>query len=249
MFKPILSIIIICLIASFIVSDESLAQTQTNNQPRVFILHSYEKDHVCGKPQRDGVIAALHDAGFDHGTNLTVREYHMDTKKINNTPELIEKQAKIALEQINEFKPDVLVTLDDNAFRTVALKFVDTEMAIVFSGMNGQPAGYNSQTPCIESREKPGHNITGVYEKLHIVDAIRVHSRIFPGHNKLKIIVDHSPTGKAISSAARRMSSGITIPSCRARIRLNARAYFCASSIGISDGFSPCNTLVVIFPT
>jgi hypothetical protein len=30
---------------------------------RVFILHSYEFDHVCGNPQRQGVIGALEKAG------------------------------------------------------------------------------------------------------------------------------------------------------------------------------------------
>jgi ABC-type uncharacterized transport system substrate-binding protein len=167
---------------------------------RVLILHSYEHNHVCGQPQHDGVVAMLKKTGFIENQNLELQLYYMDTKRKNNTPELIKKQADIALQKIKLFKPDVLVTLDDNAFKWVALQLVDTDISVVFSGVNGQPEMYQQQKPFMFSRDNPGHNITGVYEKLHIVDAMRVHSRLFPGFQKLKIITDQSPTGKAINT-------------------------------------------------
>lgn len=171
---------------------------------RIFILHSYEADHVCGQPQHNGVVAALKKHGFNEKENLKIRTYHMDTKRKNNTSELMEEQAEIALEKIKAFRPHVLVTLDDNAFRTVALELVDTPVSIVFSGMNGQPQAYHQKKPCINSKSEPGHNITGVYEKLHIADAIKVHSKLFPNLKKIKLFVDTSPTGKAISKQIRR---------------------------------------------
>ncbi len=170
---------------------------------RVFILHSYEENHVCGQPQHDGVIAAMKKAGFEEHINLKIQVYHMDTKRKNNTPELIEKQSLIALKKIRHFKPDLLVTLDDNAFRTVALKLANSELSIVFSGMNGQPEDYNRQKNFMDSRKTPGHNITGVYEKLHVVDAIRVHSRIFPNLQEIRFFSDHSPTGQAVTKQIR----------------------------------------------
>lgn len=72
-------------------------------------------------------------------------------------------------------------------------------MPIVFSGMNTQPEAYNKQNHFLNTRIKPGHNITGIYEKLHIVDAIRVHKKMFPDFQKIIIFSDLSPTGKAIS--------------------------------------------------
>jgi ABC-type uncharacterized transport system substrate-binding protein len=170
---------------------------------RVFVLHSYEQGHVCGQPQYDGVMAALTRAGFKDGAGLDVQTYYMDTKRKNNTPALIERQARIALEKIRVFHPDILATIDDNAFRTVALKLVDSSISIVFSGMNGQPEDYNRKRRFMESREHPGHNITGVYEKLHFVDAVRVHSRLFPGLKKILVLEDLSPTGKAIAKQIR----------------------------------------------
>lgn len=186
-----LQIIILVLFTVFLVSA-AMAQGQRH---RVFILHSYEKDHSCGQPQADGVIVALKHAGFDD-KNIDIQSFYMNTKR---RPELIEQQARIALKTIREFKPDVLVTIDDNAFRTVALQLVDTSIGIVFSGMNGQPENYNETKRFMECRKNPGHNVTGVYELLHIVDAIRIHSEIFPDLIETRIIIDRdSPTGKAI---------------------------------------------------
>lgn len=194
-------ILIFCLIIASIVTgvDISIARSASRSPTRIFILHSYEKGHVCGQPQHDGVIAALKKAGFKGKENVEIKVYYMDTKRKNNTPELIKKQAQMALDQIRFFEPDVLVTLDDNAFRSVALNLVDSNLSVVFSGMNGQPEDYNQTKHFMNARSQPGHNITGVYEKLHICDAINVHSKLFPGFKKIIFFVDPSPTGRAIS--------------------------------------------------
>ncbi len=166
---------------------------------RVFILHSYEQHHVCGQPQHDGIVAILEKEGFVEGRNLVLKSYFMDTKRKNNTQELIEQQADKALRLIDEFQPHVLVTLDDNAFRTVALKRVGAPFGIVFCGLNGQPVDYNAQKTFFISSETPGYNITGVYEKLHIVEAIRVQEKILPNLRKVRMLCDISPTGKAVA--------------------------------------------------
>ena len=164
----------------------------------VFIVHSYRMDNICGAPQQQGVLESLAEAGFMDGENLIVHTYGMDTKKVNNTPELIDRQAEIVLKKVKEINPDVLVLLDDNAFRTVGLKLVGSGINIVFSGMNGQPEYYDGKIKWMDSRSKPGHNITGVYEKLHFIDACRVQKKILPGLDKVLVLLDESPTGKAI---------------------------------------------------
>lgn len=175
-----------------------LAQTSSLYAARIFILHSYEKDHVCGQPQHDGVVAALRQAGYHEGENLELQVYFMDTKQRNNTPELINREASLARKRIDAFKPDVLVTLDDNAFSSVGLTYVDASFPVVFCGVNNLLENYNARVPFMNSRQAPGHNITGVYEKLHVSDALRVHSSLFPGVQKVQFIVDTSVTGRAI---------------------------------------------------
>ena len=167
---------------------------------RLFVLHSYEAHHVCGRPQHEGFVEALKGAGFRENDNLTVQTYYMDTKRRNNTSALMAHQAEVALEQIESFAPNVLVTFDDNAFRTVALRLVDTSIPVVFCGLNGQPEAYDKTIHFMDSRRHPGHNITGVYEKLHVVDALNVHAKLFPDFGRIVFFTDVSPTGMAITT-------------------------------------------------
>ncbi len=208
-------VIILMCIFLYGISEKSHA----DEVKKIFILHSYEQDHVCGQPQHDGVLASLASMGFKSGENLLVETYFMDTKRKYNSSELIANQAEIALAAITAFSPDVLVTIDDNAYRTVALKLVDRPLSIVFSGMNAQPEDYNSITMSIKSWKQPGHNVTGVYEKLYFVDALRVHAKLFPGLEKVVVFVDTSPTGKAIMKQIELEIAGEQLP-CKLDIRV-----------------------------
>lgn len=165
---------------------------------KIIIVHSYEENHICGQPQHDGVIQALADAGWIVGKNVELSAYYMDTKRKNNTEALIARQASVALQEIERFDPDVVVTLDDNAFKTVALPLSGKPVNIVFSGMNGQPEDYNRYRRFMQNRSKPGGNITGVYEKLHIREAVQVLATMHR-IKKTLILYDQSPTGKAIA--------------------------------------------------
>ncbi len=196
-------VILLCLAAS------CCAETEVK---KLFILHSYEENHVCGQPQHDGVLASLKEKGLGVGESLHVKTYYMDTKRKNNSHELMEKQAEIALSHISDFSPDVLITIDDNAFRTVALELVDKPLAIIFSGMNGQPEDYNRYTQVVDSWQKPGHNVTGVYEKLYFVEALKVHKKLFPDLDTIIAFVDTSPTGRAIKKQIELEISGKELP-------------------------------------
>lgn len=65
--------------------------------------------------------------------------------------------------------------------------------------MKGQPEDYQCSFGLMENREKHGHNVTGVYEKLHIRDAVRIMNHIMPNLKKVRVLTDLSPTGKAIA--------------------------------------------------
>jgi ABC-type uncharacterized transport system substrate-binding protein len=201
----------------WLVPGPVLAEQQAK---RLFFLHSYESGHICGQPQHDGVLKALAEAGWVADANLIVQAYFMDTYRTNNTPELIKAQGEQALQAIRQFQPDLLVTIDDNAFRTVVPSLVDQPLAVVFTGMNAQPEDYNGSFKFMESREQPGHNVTGIYEKLHIKDAIRVMSHILPGLKKVRVLTDTSPTGKAIAKQVElELSSGAPL-SCQVELRV-----------------------------
>ena len=188
-------ILFVFIIFCFFCSSAVAGKIETKS---IMIVHSYGLDNICGDPQHQGVVERLAKAGFVAGENLTVHQYAMGTKKINNTPELIAKQVEVVLEKVDSIQPDALVLLDDNAFRTVGLKLVDSDINIVFSGLNGQPEDYDRKVKWMNSRSAPGHNITGVYEKLHFIDACKVQKKILPGLKKMLVVSDESPTGRAV---------------------------------------------------
>ena len=170
---------------------------KTQKLPLVFIVMSYEHGNVCGQPQEDGVISALADAGFVNGKTIIIKHFYMDTKRTYNTPEAITQRGKLALQAVKKASPDIVVTIDDNAARTVMLPLIGAKIPVVFSGINKQPEDYNQQKHFMDSRENPGNNVTGVYEKRHIATAFKIMKVIIPSLQKVICLTDCSPTGKA----------------------------------------------------
>jgi putative ABC transport system substrate-binding protein len=169
---------------------------------RVYIVQSYEKGHVCGEPQAEGIIEALGAAGWMVGRNLTVRTYYMDTYRNNATPDAMLREGQSALAEIAEFKPDIVFVLDDAAVRFVMLPLLGrTDLSVVFSGMNGQPEMYDGLKKYMDSRAHPGGNATGVYEKLYAAQSLKVMAQAVPGlsDGKVVMITDMSPTGNALT--------------------------------------------------
>ena len=99
----------------------STAALAAEDVKRVYIVASYEQEHVCGWPQEQGVIKGLVQEGWIEGINLSVKRFHMDTKRTNTSPEAMQTVAAEVRKEIDSFKPNVIVTLDDNAFREIGL--------------------------------------------------------------------------------------------------------------------------------
>jgi ABC-type uncharacterized transport system substrate-binding protein len=191
-------LILFCLIFCLITTSAAAQEVK-----RAYIASSYEKNHICGGPQEEGVIKGFNKTGWFEGMNLKIKRYYMDTKRKNTTPEAMKKEANIVFGQIKEFKPEVLVVVDDNAFREVALPLAGRkDLPVVFSGMNGQPESYNAQKRFMDKRERPGGNITGVYEKLYVIRSMIVMQRAITSLKGKKIvgITDYSPTGNALTA-------------------------------------------------
>src|SRR5260370_442116 len=158
-----------------------VAMAQSQPAKRIYIVQSYEKGHVCGEPQAEGILDALAAGGWEVGRNLTVQSYYMDTYRINAAPEAMKAEGQKALAEIAEFKPDIVFALDDAAVRQVMLPLIGrTDMSVVFSGMNGQPEIYNDPKHYLDSREHPGGNVTGVYEKLYAAQSLKVMAQAVP---------------------------------------------------------------------
>lgn len=181
-----------------------LAAEKANITPKkVFVVHSYSKNNVCGLPQGEGVTAGLISYGWIPGQTLELRSHYMDTKIKNFTPEALKREAEIVLQKIRTFKPQVVVVLDDNAIREVMLPLVgDPDISLVFTGMNAQPESYSKEKNFFDNKQRPGHNVTGVYEKLYVTKSIAVMEAAltdFRKGDKMVGITDHTPTGDAVT--------------------------------------------------
>ena len=178
-----------------------LPYSQAIGMQKVFFIHSYDSNNVCGVPQQTGAVNMLKKLGFEEEKNIKYETFYMDTKKTYTSPEQQKERGKIALSMIKEFDPDVVMVIDDNAVRHVMLPLVDTKYQVVFSGMNGQVEDYDKIVEFMETREKPGHNITGVIEDMHFAESFRLMQRIIPAFKKVVFIADRTPTGNALSNA------------------------------------------------
>jgi putative ABC transport system substrate-binding protein len=179
-----------------------VAHGLTQSAKRIYVVHSYEKGHVCGEPQAEGIMGALKAGGWTTDSNLGVRSYYMDTYRANAAPEAMVREGQTALDEIATFKPDLVFVLDDPAARFVMMPLVGRpDLSVVFSGMNGQPEMYNEMKKFLDSRARPGNNVTGVYETLYVAQSLKVMAQAVPGlrSGKVVMITDQSPTGNALT--------------------------------------------------
>ena len=183
---------------AFLATTPALAQ---HAPKRVYIVQSYEAGHVCGEPQAEGELQSLAAAGWIVGRNLEVKTYYMDAYITNTSPESMRREGQNALREIEEFKPDLVFANDDAAIAQVMMPLVGGSIPIVFSGMNGQPEMYNERKHYMDSWAHPGSNVTGVYEKLYAVQAIKVMEQAVPGlrGSKVAMITDYTPTGNGLT--------------------------------------------------
>lgn len=178
---------------------------------KILIVSSYEPGQVTGQPQLDGILLALKQAGFADDRNLQVKHFFMDTLRTFTSAEQIEERARLALEQIQTFAPDLVITIDDNAARTVMLPLAGSAIPVVFTGMNRQPEYYLQTKKFMETRENPGGNVTGVYEKIHLAKAMEIMHTI-TGMGKVAFIYDSSPTGDAFRIQIDKEMAGTSSP-------------------------------------
>jgi|GEM_PF-3984131 len=99
--------------------------------------------------------------------NLSIAPIIADQLK-NSRSEIASVFANIITE-LDSFDPDIILLGDDNADNYIGNHYLDSSIPIVFWGINGLPLKYD----LLDSLEKPGHNVTGVYQAGYHLDSIR----------------------------------------------------------------------------
>ncbi len=184
---------------------------------RFFVVSSYHREYLYSQETNKGFCAAMLQFGYldtpQQAERYTKNDYiesskaiiqkaWMDTKRKNSKPEM-EAAAMQITQAIKAFEPDLLFLGDDNAANYIGNQFLDTEIPIVFWGINNTPVKYG----LVDRPEHPGHNVTGVVELGYYEETLQLLKTLVPHVKTFAILSDESETGrshvKAIESLAR----------------------------------------------
>lgn len=144
----------LALILALVLPSIAAAETGT----RVLHVDSYHRGNEWNDRIADAVVATLEDAGVE------VRVIHMDTKR--NPDEAFKEQAALeVVEVIEDWRPDVVTTSDDNAAKyLIAEHYQDADLPFVFCGLNWDASTYGL----------PFSNTTGMVEVTPIPQILRL---------------------------------------------------------------------------
>jgi len=148
---------------------------------KVFVVFSYHPEFSWVISENGGI-----DEVFE-GKKLEVERFYMDTKRKTGL-EWMKQVSDSAIARIETFKPDVLMVFDDNACEWVAKHYVNTDLPVVFAGMNNEPSDYGF----------PAENVTGVIERIPFYDIISFLKTLVPEVQSVAFISDDSPTSEGI---------------------------------------------------
>ena len=154
------------------------------SKPRIFVLHSYNLDFSWTRDINIGIERILKHKPY------SMRWHYMDTKR-NPSAEYKEKAGKIAINAIKNWNPNIIIAVDDNAQKFVAVHFKNKKsINIVFTGVNASIKAYGYEK---------AKNVTGVLERIPFQEFREIFVQILP-ENKRRIvhISDSSVTSQLI---------------------------------------------------
>jgi len=204
--------IILVLIVSFcLITFSSGAATKTSGKKRLIVVDSYHQEYLWSQHANEGFCAALlklkyldnkaQVAAFTHkdytmSQRAVVKRIWMDTKRKNSKKELAAATHK-AVQIIKKFKPDLIFLGDDNAANYIGNQFLDMHFPMVFWGVNNTPVKYG----LVDRADKPGHNVTGVYQTTYYKDSLQLLKTIVPSVETFAVLSDNTTTGRIHNKA------------------------------------------------
>lgn len=183
---------------------------------RIFVVSSYHREYLWSQETNKGLCAALVELkyltqkqadeytrkDYVEGDKAVVKKTWMDTKRKSSQADIAKTTARI-LPEISAFKPDIILLGDDNAANYIGSQYIDTPTPVVFWGINGTPLKYN----LLNSVEKPGHNVTGIYQSGYMKEAIFYLQKLVPDAKTIAILADDSETGRARAKELRNLAA------------------------------------------
>lgn len=163
----------------FLVSFTACEKKKTDAKKKVLIVHSYHLEYAWVKAIQDGIVENLDKE------KLEIQTIYMDTKR--NPSEDFKKEAgKKALERVKSFKPDVIITSDDNAQKYFGMQVASEKLApLVFCGVNASAEAY----------AYPGKEVSGILERPHLKQTMEMLESLSDVKSYM-VLTDDSPTSE-----------------------------------------------------
>lgn len=195
---------------------------QAASPKRIAIVSSYHPEFLWTSETNEGVLKALYEHGYlvdpSEGEIFTREEFYqndkvvlqkwwMDSKRKSTFPE-IQREVTRIINDLNDFEPDIVLTGDDNATNYLGNYYIDSETFLVFWGVNGSPMKYG----LLDSLEKPGHNITGVYQADYLKESVEFLQSLFPEIETIALLSDDSVSSRAKRKKLQRLGETGELP-------------------------------------
>ncbi len=153
------------------------------NAPKILHIASYHQEFSWTNHINQGIQTGLKNTPHEY------KVFYMDTKR-KSSSEDIEAAAKKAKRIIKEWKPDIVITSDDNATSHIAAKYdPKSNIKYVFTGVNNEPSSYNA----------PNSHVTGVLERIRARDSVAFLNLLKKDSHNIVILTDNSPSSLLIS--------------------------------------------------
>jgi ABC-type uncharacterized transport system substrate-binding protein len=142
----------------------------------VRILHamSYHTPWRWTEGQLEGFKAGLGDVKAEY------KVFELDTKRYSDAQQK-EERGKAARAVVEQWKPHLIYTTDDDAQDLVTRHYLGTPIVQIFSGVNKAPAQYGFDK---------ASNVTGVLEHEHFAESVRLLKRVVPTVKRLVVVID-----------------------------------------------------------
>jgi ABC-type uncharacterized transport system substrate-binding protein len=137
-------------------------------------------------------IEAFTANDYVESTKAIVKKEWMDTKRKYGLLDIGTTTQRI-LQAIHEFRPHLVLLGDDNAANYIGTQLLDTDIPVVFWGINGLPLKYG----LVDSMDNPGHNITGVWQAGYHKESLELLHLLVPDAKTFAILACDSETSRA----------------------------------------------------
>ncbi len=180
LYKSFIQYALQCIFIVLLLTSQVQAKTW-----RIFILQSYNPDYIWCKNINQGIKEALSKYSVKYDF------YYLYAKTRGS--QKMQDMAATALKRIQQFTPDIVISVDDPAVAHVVKPFFAGKSApqIIFCGVNAPPSFYGFPTT----------NVSGVGEQWHHLEGINLLQQIIPKITRIAFLIEDSESASYVVDA------------------------------------------------